>query len=45
MKEKKYIEKGMNQIQYNRSESKLSDHIALQEMFKADIKVAAANCN
>ncbi|WJX67088.1 phosphoinositide 5-phosphatase [Trifolium repens] len=36
--------KGMNQIQYNRSESKLSDHRLVQAMFAADIVVAATNC-
>ncbi|XP_045815873.1 type IV inositol polyphosphate 5-phosphatase 9-like [Trifolium pratense] len=36
--------KGMNQIQYNRSESKLSDHRPVQAMFTANIKVAATNC-
>ena len=32
--------KGMKQIQYNRSESKLSDHRPVRAMFTADIRVA-----
>ncbi|KAG2385085.1 Type IV inositol polyphosphate 5-phosphatase [Vigna angularis] len=32
--------KGMRQIQYNRSESRLSDHRPVRAMFTADIKVA-----
>lgn len=36
--------KGMRQIQYNRSESKLSDHRPVRAMFTADIKVSATSC-
>ncbi|XP_020240427.1 type IV inositol polyphosphate 5-phosphatase 9-like isoform X2 [Cajanus cajan] len=35
--------KGMKQIQYNRSESRLSDHRPVRAMFTADIKVSE-NC-
>ncbi|KAL5079413.1 hypothetical protein RYX36_007834 [Vicia faba] len=36
--------KGMNQIEYNRSESNVSDHRPVRAVFTADIKVAETNC-